>query len=432
MQGNLFTTLLALIFYLTSGLFGGNSNQNQPIVSPNPPSINQGNFLPRSGVVSIKLAGIRDQYSGSGKVIVTVPQGSRLLILEEKNDYYRVQTDNGQEGWVAKWMISTRASAPAVGGGKKVIAGYYVENYYNDPVGYQALSNNLGSINMVIPFSFKVNQYGTIESTHNPKPMALAQSIGATTLALVNNIQGDNFNSNAIHRVLSNSVTRSKAITGITRLLVEKGYQGVNIDFENVQARDRIYLTAFFRELATALRAKNLLVTASVPAKTYNDRSSIHSGAFDYQAIAPYLDEVMIMTYDEHYSGGPAGPVASYPWVERVIKYSLTCFPAYKIVVGIAGYGYDWSWGTGKALNYKAIQNLIQKNKITPKWQPDDKVPYFSYKSWGITHQVWYENRYSTALKADLVKKYGLKGVAVWRLGYEDPGIWSSIQQRLL
>ena len=188
--------------------------------------------------------------------------------------------------------------------------------------------------------------------------------------------------------MLTNSASRSRAINGIARILVEKGYQGVNIDFENVPARDRYYLTAFFSELADELRPRHLMVTASVPAKTYDDHSSSQSGAYDYGALSPFLDQVMIMTYDEHYSGGSPGPVASYPWVEKVIRYSLNYIPNNKIVVGIAAYGYDWSWSSGKALQYNAIQNLIHKYKIVPKWHSIYKVPYFTYRSWGVTHQV--------------------------------------------
>ena len=430
MQGNLFATILALLFYVTSGIFGGNSVQNGTTLPSSSSGFTQSVNFPRSGEVTSKQANLRSESSAQGSIVSTVTQGSHLLVLGEKNDWYKVQADNGTEGWVAKYMVSSQRRTSSTLG-RKVIAGYYVENFQNDPVGYNALAKNLGAINMVIPFNFKVDQYGNISDTHNPRPTNLAHSYGADALALVNNIQGGNFNSSAINRMLTSSAARTRAVNGIARLLVEKNYQGVNIDFENVPARDRIYVTAFFRELAAELRSRNLIVTASVPAKTYNDTTSSHGGAFDYKALAPYLDQVMIMTYDEHYSGGDAGPVASYPWVEKVIKYSLQSFLPSKIVIGIAGYGYDWSWNSGKALPYQSIQNLIKKNKIIPKWSFTNKVPYFSYKSWGVTHQVWYEDSRSTTTKVELVNKYGLRGVAVWRLGYEDPSIWSMIQQQL-
>ena len=52
------------------------------------------------------------------------------------------------------------------------------------------------------------------------------------------------------------------------------------------------------------------------------------------------------------------------------------------------------------------------------------QTPFFTYTEAGTKYEVWYENRHSTAAKLRLVDKYNLRGVAVWRLGYEDPGIW--------
>ncbi|NLY74368.1 MAG: SH3 domain-containing protein [Firmicutes bacterium] len=431
MQGNLLTTLIALIFYITTGLFGGNSGQSE-VIPAQPVDIGQNSKYPLSGIVASQQVNIRNDSQSGGEVIGSAAKGAHLVIIDEKNGWYRVQTENGTEGWVAKWMVSTKKLPSGQRDKQTMIAGYYVENYQNDPAGQTVLTKNLGSINTVIPFSYKVDQYGAISGRHYSNPFNLAKSSGAQVLALVNNIQGSNFSSNTIHKMLSNASARSRAVNGILRLLVEKGYRGVNIDFENVPARDRAYLTAFFRELAAALRPRNLLVTASIPAKTYDDRSSAHSGAYDYQAIAPYLDQVMIMTYDEHYAGGAPGPVASLPWVEKVVKYALQSFPAQKIVLGLAAYGYDWGLGSGKALHFNGIQNLIRKHNLVPKWHAEYKVPYFTYKSWGVTHQVWYENSYSASYKVDLVKKYGLKGIAVWRLGYEDPNIWSVLRQKLL
>ncbi|HEX3043902.1 MAG TPA: glycosyl hydrolase family 18 protein [Bacillota bacterium] len=426
MQGNLLTTVLALLFYLASSVMGGSSNSKAPTA---PPDSSHGAYFPFYGKVSGKQAQLRPEIDSTTGIVV-VSQGTGLMILDQKNGWYSVQTDSGAQGWIPTWMVSVRKSIPG-NNQDKVIAGYYVENNSRDQAGYRALEQNLNIINTVIPFSYKVDQYGTIIGSHYSRPFSLARSAGLTTLAIVNNINGSNFNSNSIHKMLTNNGARSKAINGILRVIMENGYQGVNIDFENVPSRDRMYVTAFFRELGAALHSRNLLVTASLPAKTSNDTTSSHGGAFDYQALGPLLDQAMLMTYDEHFANGSPGPVASYPWVERVIKYALRSFPPEKIIIGIAAYGYDWRWGSGKALTYYAIQNLIDSHKIIPKWDNLNRVPYFTYRSWGISHEVWYENRYSTVAKMELIRKYGLKGVAVWRLGYEDPTIWTAIRQQL-
>jgi spore germination protein len=429
MSGNLLTSLLALIFYLTSGIFGANSARSQPGITKSAAAPT--GLYPISGIISSKQVNIRNAASNYAAVIGTVNQGTGVTVLGEQNGWMLVETSDAKQGWVTKWLVKLKSPSTFQSNSRKIIAGYYVENNGGDRVGYQALANNLAYINMVIPFSYKVDHYGMISGKHNTNAGSLAKAGGTKVLALVNNIQGSNFDTSTIHRMLNSAAARSRAVRDIARLLISKGYHGVNIDFENVPARDRFYLTAFFRELSATLRPLGLMVTASVPAKTYNDTRSPHSGAYDFQGLAPYLDQVMIMAYDEHYAGGTPGPVASYPWFEKVINYTLRCFPAHKVVMGIAAYGYDWSGHSGKARHTDAIQALIRKYRIVPRWHPQYRVPYFTYKSWGIKHQVWYENVHSTAAKLTLVKRYNLRGVAVWRLGYEDPGIWKVIRDQL-
>lgn len=426
MQGNLFSTVLALILYLTSGILGNNASK-ETINSSIP---NQSSVYPYVATVSNENSSLRSAASTGSSVLESLKAGDRLVVLDENNDWLQVETTNNQTGWIPEWMVRKISSAANSIKGK-VIAGYYVKNNSSDKVGYNSLSNNLAVINRIIPFSFEVDQYGNVGGDHYNEAVSLVQSSGGDALALVNNITNGNFNSSAIHRMLTSSSARLRAISGITRILVEHGYQGVNIDFENVPASDRQYLTQFFKELSEALHAKGLLVTASFPAKTYDDKSSAHAGAYDYAALAPYIDQVMIMTYDEHYSGGDAGPVASYPWVEKVIQYALKSYSPDQLILGIAGYGYDWNSHSGKARNYSAISNLIKKYNVSPKWDAQAKVPYFTYKTWGVTHQVWYENSHSTAAKMVLVNKYNLRGVSLWRLGYEDQEIWKTIQKVL-
>jgi spore germination protein len=93
--------------------------------------------------------------------------------------------------------------------------------------------------------------------------------------------------------------------------------------------------------------------------------------------------------------------------------------------MGLAAYGYEWNERTGRAINYASIESIIKKHGINPKWHDQYQTPYFTYTKSGERYEVWYENQNSTAAKMRLVDKYKLRGVAVWRLGYEDPRIWS-------
>ena len=43
-------------------------------------------------------------------------------------------------------------------------------------------------------------------------------------------------------------------------------------------------------------------------------------------------------------------------------------------------------------------------------------------------HEVWVEDARSVAARLGLAQRYGAGGIATWRLGQEDPGVWAAIQ----
>lgn len=424
-NSNIWVTVLALAIYLTSG-GGGKSSPAQPgTPSYTVPSSSQSSGQSTKAVqISTQLASLRQEGKNGSEVIGTLAKGTKLVVESENSNWYKVRTKEGQAGWVARWMTQPSDYYPTESRPGWEVVGYYAENYSGDKLAYSSFVNNLNKITSVAPFLYQVDGHGNVTGRNDTNLLSVAKARGIQTLALVNNVQGDNFNTRTVDQMLNNSASRSRAINGILRLLVEHGYSGVNIDFEGVPARDRYKLTSFFRELSGTLRPRNLLVTASLPAKSQEDTKSLWGGAYDYASLAPYLDRAMIMTYDQHYKSGSAGPVAALNWVEDVIRYTTKYFAPSRVLMGIAAYGYDWTYRSGKALTYSGIERLIENRDIQPRWHPTYQVPYFTYTSLGVRHEVWYEDRNSTAAKVRLAAKYGLKGVAVWRLGYEDPGIW--------
>ncbi|NLW57112.1 MAG: SH3 domain-containing protein [Firmicutes bacterium] len=427
MEQSVVTTILSLIVYLSTALFGGGGTTHNPSLPPanRIESSQEKAASPSTAVISADVVSMRSEPETKSDVTRQLTRGTAVKIKQEKDGWYEVTDQNGTSGWIVKWAAKpTRLISPSTFNQYEII-GYYAESYRGDPRALQSFAGNTDKITTLAPFFYRLDKEGNLSGQTNSELIRMASASGTKVLAVVTNISSSNFSKDTIHALLRSKTARSKAISEILNLLKSKGYSGVNIDFEGVPVADRPYLTAFFRELSNSLRANNYLVTAALPAKTAEEEWSAWSGAYDYQAIAPYLDLAIIMSYDQHYANGPPGPVAAQTWVERVISYSLRHFSPQKLIMGIAAYGYDWNQNSGRALNYAAIQSLINQYKIAPKWHEEYKTPYFSYTKSGVKHEVWYENRQSTAAKLELIDKYNLRGVAIWRLGYEDPGIWN-------
>jgi len=298
----------------------------------------------------------------------------------------------------------------------------------------KSVLNNEQTMTALATFSFQIDKLGNINGAAPGQALAKAAESGIKTLALIHNWAGSGFSRDAVHNVLTKPEAADNAIKNIIDIIVNNGYQGVNIDFENVAPGDRQALSDFMAKLSSALKEKGLKVTMSVPAKTWDDPKGGWGGAFDYAALGKVVDQLMIMTYDEHWFGGPAGPVASLGWVEKVIKYAVSQVPEEKVLMGIGVYGYVWDTVTGKTTRAipasGALAKVIQTGAAL-NWDDKAQVPYYYYWQNGIKHVIWFENNESAALKLNLVKQYGLGGIAIWRLGFEADGFWSMVKEKM-
>lgn len=108
---------------------------------------------------------------------------------------------------------------------------------------------------------------------------------------------------------------------------------GINVDIENVTEKDRENYVLLVKTLREKL-GEEKSISVAVAANPNNWQTGWH-GSYDYTGLSKYADYLMLMTYDEHYEGGEAGPVASMDFVEKSIKYALERVDANKIVLGI-------------------------------------------------------------------------------------------------
>lgn len=312
----------------------------------------------------------------------------------------------------------------------KSVLGYTTYYYPGDNSSYNSLANYSSFIDEIATDTYSTDSLGNIQGYTPDKQLNYANSNNITTYAMVSNY----FDGNITKTLLESSDNRQRLINNILQALKKNNYKGVNIDLEGIYSYDRSYFSTFMKELYTTLHSQGLLVTVAVPAKTWDNPSDGWSGAYDYVEIAKYADKIILMAYDEHWSGGEPGSIASIGWVEKVAAYAVKVIPKDKIVLGLAAYAYDWPSNGKKAESYSIGQayNIASKNGATVKLDSVSKSPYFTYTdSSNVYHTVWFENSTSIGYKLDVVNKYDLAGVSIWRLGLEDLDYWKTIGLKL-
>lgn len=305
------------------------------------------------------------------------------------------------------------------------ILGFHVNWLTPEANSYDALRENWQNINLLAPFWYTVQPDGQIETRYGGYQYevdSFAKNRNIKVLPLINNSQENNM-------FLIDPEIRRKAVNNIVDMVEKYDFAGVNIDFEYIPTWTRNGYTSFIKELSTKLRKNNKMITISVFPKI--DVPLDMHGAYDYAALASLVDRMVIMTYDNHWSTGPAGPIAPIHWVEKNIQYALEYLPADKILLGIANYGYDWSDNYGQDLSSKKAMKLAEEKGAEIFWHETHQTPYYYYWENEKEHEVWFENANSLAFKLDLVNKYNLKGIGIWRLGNGTDRFWETIESKL-
>ncbi len=233
-----------------------------------------------------------------------------------------------------------------------------------------------------------------------------------------------NFNNQLIRSVVNNNVYGEKLIQNLLEIMGQKGYQGLDIDFEYILASDRDAFTEFVRRTAEAMRANGYHTSVALAPKTSADQKGLLYEGKDYRALGEIADHVLLMTYEWGYTYGPPMAVAPINQVRRVVEYALTEIPAEKIDLGIPNYGYDWPLPYERGVTEAVTINNVQAVRIAIREGAEiqfDAVaqsPFFTYtdEATGVMHEVWFEDVRSLQAKFDLINEFNLRGCGYWQI----------------
>jgi len=299
-------------------------------------------------------------------------------------------------------------------------AGIRAAFYVNwDPMSYASLKESIGSLNLVMPEWFYINQknFG-LEEHIDAKGYQLMKKTGIPVMPVITNAYNGEFQSKTVTALLQNKKKRQTLIREMLQSCQRHHFVGLNIDFEEVQTSSNEALTAFVKELSDAFHQHGLYVT-----------QDIQSGNEDYDVreLAKYDDYLMLMAYDEHNTVSAPGPVSSQQWTGKLLDAVASQIPEQKIILGIGAYGYDW---TNKGDNNQSISihdamSLAADSETPINFDSNTYSLNFSYDDENdVTHQVYFNDAATNFNTMRYGCEYGVAGFSVWRLGCEDHRLW--------
>ncbi|MCF8567231.1 LysM peptidoglycan-binding domain-containing protein [Alicyclobacillus tolerans] len=178
------------------------------------------------------------------------------------------------------------------------------------------LLRDIGGLTYLNVFAYNARADGTLYPVRDEYALRGAKSAGMTPMMTVTNFDGQNFNRELAHTLMSNSSLKSKLLENIINTLRKRGYRGVNMDFEHLRPEDRSLYNQLVREMASRIRPEGYFISAALVPKTSDNPTDDRTGAFDYQTLGRTVDFVLLMSYEWGWVGGP--PLAGI--LQRAVK----------------------------------------------------------------------------------------------------------------
>lgn len=338
------------------------------------------------------------------------------------------QNNLALEGRPAIWPGQTLVISYRQDPGRMIGVNAYAYPYINDTL----LTTTLPFLTYLTPFTYGFTPTGSLVQLDDVRLLAAARYAAVAPLMHLSTLtQEGGFSNDLAHIALNDKEVQARLIDNIVTTLWQKGYRGLDVDFEYVFPEDAAPYADFLSALTRRLNPLGYPVIAALAPKTSaTQRGALYEG-HNFAAIGAAVNEVLLMTYEWGYTYGPPMAVAPLPNVRQVVEYALTEIPASKIWLGVPNYGYDWPLpyvrGSTRATSISSQQAVALARRYRADIQYDEysQSPWFRYTNEsGAVHEVWFEDARSIQAKLALIPEYGLIGAGYWNLMREFPQNW--------
>ncbi len=306
---------------------------------------------------------------------------------------------------------------------KPLTVGFYVTW---DQESRQSLRDHIASLDVVAPqWTALHDAAGDIEQTDDPDATALIASAPhpPAIMDVVHNAHEAVFDTALADGVILNRAAEDKLLSNLLGLAAKHGYAGFCFDLENLSPKAIEAYPAFLQHAHDVLHAHALEVWVTAP---FDDDS------YPFKKLQQATDSLVLMAYDQHWSTSGPGPTAGQEWFEKNLDLRMRELDPEHTIMAFGSYGYDWrlkdraEQASADPIDFHDAMQYARDSDAQIRMDDNELNPTFEYvDDNGLPHVVWFLDAATLFNQVKVTDPWRVRGYAVWRLGSEDPDMWS-------
>ncbi len=297
----------------------------------------------------------------------------------------------------------------------------------DDAAAHSSLERHLKNIDVIVPDWFSVPGPGCELEEHIDAPtQRIVGSRDVMVIPRIANLSHQIWRGEQVAQMMRDDDARKCLVNKVVARLVALEADGVNVDIEELAPEDSEPLLELLVDLKNALHKKGMRLTVDV---------SFYDPAYDLEYIGQLADAVFVMAYDQHYPASEPGPISGQEWFRKSVQQAITRVGAERVVVALGAYCYDWVVGEGappaEGLSFREAMDRARAAGAVPEFEREAENARFAYTDeQQRTHDVWCQDALSAWNQTVRLEEFGIKRVALWRLGTEDETLWKFLGEK--
>jgi len=250
---------------------------------------------------------------------------------------------------------------------------------------------------------------------------------GIGFLPILRNLDGDEWQPEAVESLANGSPEFRKAFLDRLLTRLPPGSTGLLVEWSQLDPGNKAATSGLLRELSARLHAAGKQLWFSVPPGNDFD-------AFDMEAVAECCDRMVANLHDENSEPEDPGPVASNDWFQGWLSAMMVYGDPGQWVIGLGAFGYDWR-KDNKTVEQIAFTDVMARAAaagVDPASVNSlQDSPHFNYLGGtdeDVEHEVWFLDAVTFANELRLAAPYHPGGIALNRVGTEDPAVWDVLR----
>jgi spore germination protein YaaH len=239
-------------------------------------------------------------------------------------------------------------------------------------------------------------------------------------MAIVTSWHGDRFHPGSVRTLAREAGRLAQTARAIAAHASKERYAGLVLDFEGLERGDRPGLLRVIKAIADSAHGRGVRsIVVAIPAAD--------TTGYPAAPIASVADLVMPMLYDQHWSTSEPGPISEPSWVRSTLAMRVAEIGPSKIVAALPTYGYQWLAKRGtpaQSVSFSEAKQAAKQAGVSLARDSRSKtLRAVSSGKW----EIWMTDAELLATLAREAANAGVRRIALWRIGQEDPATWRAL-----